>query len=57
MRKESYAHTEVICHQNLVLQRVACANSDDGLEFLRCGEALWQAFCLPPLLFFFDDME
>lgn len=56
-QKVSDAHTEEVCHQNLLLQRVACTNSDDGLECFRGGEALWESFCLPPLLFFLEDVE
>jgi hypothetical protein len=53
----SNAHTEEVCHQNLLCQWVACTNSDDGLECLRSGEALWEALALPPLLFFLEDVE
>lgn len=53
----SDAHTEEVCHQNLLRQRVACANRDDGLECFRGGKALWESFALSPLLFFLKDVE
>lgn len=53
----SHTHTEEVCHQKLVLQRVAGADGNDGLVCFRSGEAKRETLCLPPFLLFLEDVE
>ena len=49
--------TEVLCHQNLVFQRILGADSNDWIGHLHCLKTRGKTFLFSPFYLFLDNME